>query len=96
MSSQRWYLTDRTGKLVVQNLVAFDQLPRLRDLMPSLGIDVPHLNRSEPLPLTLTAQQRLRLRHIYADDYRLFDSLTQAQPHGLKDACGSDRSRAVA
>jgi hypothetical protein len=94
--SQRWYLTDRAGKLVVQNLVAFDQLPRLRELMPSLGIDVPHLNRSEPFPLTLTAQQRMRLRRIYADDYRLFDTLNEIRPEGVKDAHGSDRSRAVA
>lgn len=78
--TQRWYLTDRAGALVVQNLVAFDQLPRLRELMPSLGIDVPHLNRSDPLPLNLTAHQRLRLRHLYADDYRLFDSLRETPP----------------
>jgi hypothetical protein len=98
--AQRWYLTDRAGKLVVQNLVAFDQLPRLRELMPSLGIDVPHLNRSEPFPLTLTAQQRLRLRHIYADDYRLFDTLREthpaSHPGGLKEVPSPDRSRAVA
>ncbi|WP_404711657.1 sulfotransferase [Sphingomonas sp. MMS24-J13] len=78
--TQRWFLTDHAGALAVHNLVSFDQLPRLRDLMPSLGIDVPHLNRSEPFALALTAQQRLRLRNLYADDYRLFDAMKDAPP----------------
>jgi hypothetical protein len=87
--TQRWFLTDHDGALVVQNLVMFDQLPRLATLMPSLGIDLPHLNRSQPISLTLPAQQRVRLRGIYADDYRLIEALREeprplSQPQKLQ------------
>ncbi len=77
---QSWFLTDHRGALAVQNLVMFDQLPRLNALMPSLGVEIPHMNRSRPIAQSLSAHQRLRLRRIYADDYRLIGSLKDPLP----------------
>lgn len=73
---QRWYITDRTGRIAVDRLVRINDIARLPILVPGFpDRAVPFINRSEGEPIALTSQQIRRLQTVYATDFALWDQL---------------------
>ena len=72
---QMWYVKDIKGAVAVPNLFHFLDRSRLDAWIAPWVASLPHLNRSRPAPISLRADQRRRLRSIYAEDYELIASL---------------------
>lgn len=73
---QRWYVTDRAGRIAVDRLLRIDEIGRLPMLVPGFpDRAVPFINRSEGAPIALTGTQMRRLQAIYAADFALWDQL---------------------
>ncbi|MDB5736570.1 MAG: hypothetical protein JWO65_238 [Sphingomonas bacterium] len=76
---QRWYVTDRKGRVAVDRLIAMEEIARLPLLVPGFpSAPLPELNRSAPTHAeSLTRAQIARLRGLYAGDYWLWAGIGQ-------------------
>ncbi|CAN5362620.1 hypothetical protein BH10PSE12_BH10PSE12_27550 [soil metagenome] len=71
---QTWYLTDRDGAVVVDQLLMLDDMDRLVRLAPQLGRrPLPHLNRCVSPKPALTDRQIDRIHGLYRDDLILVE-----------------------
>ncbi len=79
---QSWYVSDARGRVAVDRLLTMDDIPDLPKLVPRFpDRAMPCLNRSPAIEMPLTAQQRGRLRRLYAVDYVLWEKvLAHAAP----------------
>lgn len=77
MRPQSWFVCDRAYRPVVSRLFRLGQdEDKLAAFLAHQGIrQLPVLNRSCEDHVVLTATQKDRLRHIYASDYQLLESL---------------------
>lgn len=73
---QSWYITDRTGMVIVDRLFLIEEFDHVRRFLALRGIaDVPHINHVEKPLVDLDARQIARIRHFYARDCELVQAL---------------------
>ena len=96
---QRWYITDRAGRIAVDRLVRINDIARLPMLVPDFpDRAVPFINRSEGEAIMLTGQQVRRLQTLYAADFALWDQLCAGvvpQPAGHQPAAFTGPALAI-
>ncbi|WP_454886836.1 sulfotransferase [Sphingomonas oryzagri] len=97
---QRWYITDRAGRIAVDRLVRINDIARLPMLVPGFpDRTVPFINRGEGEPIALTGQQMRRLQSLYAADFALWERLcvgTVSEPSAQPAAAVSEPALATA
>jgi hypothetical protein len=73
---QRWYVSDRAGRIAVDRLVRINDIARLPMMVPGFpDRAIPVINRSEGEPIALTGAQMRRLQTLYAGDFALWEQL---------------------
>ena len=73
---QSWFITDRRGRIKVDQLIRMDDMTAVESLISRhRGRPLPHMNRSVAANIGLDAHQVTRIRRLYRNDVRLYERL---------------------
>lgn len=77
---QKWYLTDRNGRVAVDHLFMMEDMDRIRQFMKKYTPNyIPHANRTQDDLPPLNVDQIYRIRKIYEEDYDLISQVRALQ-----------------